>query len=61
MTLHQLTHSVGYEFDLDLGAAPRRALATAVAALRRWLARNRLEREMHSLDHREIADLAFRR
>lgn len=57
MTLHQLTHSATVEFDFRLGDFARRVVAT----LRGFAAARRLERELAMLDHREIADLAFRR
>lgn len=57
MTLHQLTHSASVEFDFRLGDIARRVVAT----LRGFAAARRLERELAMLDHREIADLAYRR
>lgn len=57
MTLHQLTHSAAIEFDFRLGDIARRV----VAMLRSIAAARRLDRELAMLDHREIADLAYRR
>jgi len=57
MTLHQLTQTATIEFDLRLAETVRRV----VAKLQGFVAARRLERELSLLDHREIADLAFRR
>lgn len=57
MTLHQLTQTVPFELDFRLTEAVRRA----VSLVQDFRAARRLEREMDMLDHREIADLAFRR
>ncbi|BAE52588.1 hypothetical protein [Paramagnetospirillum magneticum] len=57
MTLHQLTQTAGFDVDFRLTEAVRRA----IALVRDFRAARRLEREMDMLDHREIADLAWRR
>lgn len=57
MTIHQLTHAAGIEFELR----PADLVARLGAAFKAFRAARRLEREMEMLDHREIADLAFRR
>jgi hypothetical protein len=57
MTLNQLTHSTGIEWDFGLARMLARGIGW-VGALR---AARRLERELAMLDHRERADLAWRR
>lgn len=57
MTLHQLTQSAGFDFDTGLLAALRRITAT----VEDWRAQHRLDAELAQLDHREQADLAWRR
>ncbi len=57
MTLHQLTQTATVEFDLRLAETVRRV----AAKVQGFMAARRLERELAMLDHREIADLAFRR
>lgn len=57
MTLHQLTHSAGIEVEFGLAGL----LARLTALVASWQAARRLEREMALLDHRERADLAWRR
>lgn len=57
MTLHQLTQSAGFDFDTGLLAALRRITAT----VEDWRAQHRLDVELAQLDHREQADLAWRR
>lgn len=57
MTLHQLTQTATVEFDLRLAETVRRV----VAKVQGIMAARQLDRELAMLDHREIADLAFRR
>jgi hypothetical protein len=57
MTLHHLTHTTIVEFDFHLPEAVRRL----IAKVEEFAAARRVAREMDRLDHREIADLAFRR
>ena len=57
MTLHQLTHAAGIEFEFS----PAEIIARLAAKVQDFMAARRLERELAMLDHREIADLAFRR
>jgi len=57
MTLHQLTQTATVEFDLRLAETVRRV----IAMVQGFMAARRLERELAMLDHRELADLAFRR
>ncbi len=57
MTLHHLTHTTIVEFDFHLPEVVRRI----AAKVEDFVAARRLERELDQLDHREIADLAFRR
>jgi hypothetical protein len=57
MTLYQLTQTATMDFDIRLAETARRV----VALVRDVRAARRLERELATLDHREIADLAWRR
>jgi hypothetical protein len=57
MTFHHLTHTTIVELDFHLPEAVRRI----AAKVEEFVAARRLAREMDQLDHREIADLAFRR
>ena len=57
MTLHHLTHTTIVEFDFHLPEVIRRMAAKVVE----FVAARQLERELDRLDHREIADLAWRR
>ncbi|KIL97171.1 hypothetical protein CCC_00232 [Paramagnetospirillum magnetotacticum MS-1] len=57
MTLHQLTHTASLDFGFPFAETLRRA----VIRVQDFLAARRLESELARLDHREIADLAWRR
>lgn len=57
MTLHHLTHTTIVEFDFHLPEVVRRI----AAKVEEFSAARRLARDLDLLDHREIADLAFRR
>ncbi|EME68240.1 hypothetical protein H261_19419 [Paramagnetospirillum caucaseum] len=57
MTLHQLTQTATFDIDFRLAETARRV----VAKVQGILAARRLDRELAMLDHRERADLAFRR
>lgn len=61
MTLHQLTHSAGFDSDLGIVAAIRRAVDAIAAHGRRWVEARREAEELSRLDYRERADLNFRR
>lgn len=61
MTLHQLTHAASFDADFRAAEISRRLIARVAAAVTRWRSARRLERELASLDHRERADLTWRR
>ena len=61
MTLHQLTHPASFPVDFRVAELSRRLIAGFAAAVTGWRANRRLEREMAGLDHRERADLTWRR
>ncbi len=60
MTLHQLTHSIGFEGDIAVVRTVHRLLSTLIDLPRRWQESRREDAEFAKLDYRELSDLNWR-